>query len=413
MKTLYRLLKLSACFSVLIFAACSSGDGGDSSSTSRAVDSDSTTPTGTETTLSGVVADGYLRDARVFLDRNGNRSYDNGEPTVQSGVGGLYSFAVNPGEGDLYPVVVEVIAGQTVDEDTGIPVTEGYLMESPPGHWEFISPLTTLVKIERDKNPSLSEQQAVLNVRSQLGVADEVPIFSDYLDTQALTGLLAEEYSRTHRAAQVVANLMGLLRTEILLNLGGQIAAEEQVLVAYIISDQIQEQAEMIKQALDDERNLGVSIETTTLVSSVSAEINTGALNADLLAFYQQRIDQGLEYWDMQPPQLLTQYPPPGDNAPVNAVVSVVFDELLDETLLNSETINVSGPGGSISGQLNFDAEQKTLSFVPDQVLLPFSDYQITLSGHLADSLGNPLGEDVSWTFATIFDQTPPLLPDF
>lgn len=412
MKTLHTLLKLSVCFSVLILAACSSGDGGDSNSTSRAVDSDSL-PTGTETTLSGVVADGYLRDARVFLDRNGNRIYDNGEPTAQSGAGGYYSFDVNPGEGDLYPVVVEVVAGQTVDEDTGIPVTEGYLMESPPGHWGFVSPLTTLVKIERDKNPTLSEQQAVLNVCSQLGVADAVPVFSDYLDTQTITGPLAEEYSRTHKAAQVIADLMGRLRTDILLNLGGQIAVEEQVLVAYIISDQILAQAEMIKQALDDERNLGVPIETTTLVSSVNAEINTDTLDAGLLVFYQQRIDQGLDYWDMQPPQLLSQYPPPGDNAPIDAVVSVSFDELLDETLLHSEIINVSGPGGDISGQLVFDAEQKTLSFVPDQVLLPFSDYQITLSGQLTDSLGNPLGEDVIWTFATIFDQTPPPLPDF
>lgn len=412
MKTSYKFLKLSLCFFLLTLAACSGGGGGDSDSTSRAADTELSS-TGTETTLTGVVADGYLKNARVFLDRNENHAYDNGEPTTFSGPGGHYSLTVNPGEGELYPVVVDVIAGETVDEDTGAPVTQGYLLESPPGRWAFISPLTSLVKIEQDKNPSLTEQQAVLNVRSQLGVSDDVPLFSDYLDTEGIAESFIEEYSRTHKAAQVVARLMGMLRNEILINLGGQVAVNEQALIAYMISDQIMGQAGMIEQAFNAERNLGSLVDPIALVSAVSAEIDTASLDADLLVVYQQRIDLGLDYWDMQAPRLVNQHPLPGDNAPVTAVVSVTFDEALDETLLNGGSLTLSGAEGNISGQLSFDAEQKKLTFVPDQVLLPFSDYRVTLSGQLADSLGNPLGEDVSWNFVTIFDQTPPPLPEF
>ncbi|MCW8860081.1 MAG: Ig-like domain-containing protein [Deltaproteobacteria bacterium] len=415
MKTLLHTgAKVILCFSVVVLAACSSGGGGDSSTTSRAViNSSEDVGTASLTTLSGNVADGYLRDARVFLDRNGNRLYDNGEPTAQSGNGGLYSLEVNPGEGELYPVIVEVIAGQTVDEDTGVPVADSYLMEAPPGHWEFVSPITTLVKIERDKNLLFTEQQALLSVRSQFGIADEASLFTDYLATSGMAGPLLEEYGRTHKAARVIAHLLGRLRSEILLNLGGQIADGEQALVAYMISDQILGQAGIVKQALDDERNLGTTVDVVALTSAAMAEINIANLDADLLLLYQQRLDQNLEFWDMQPPQLLSQSPPPNDSAPVDAIVAMTFDELLDETLLSSSLIELSGPYGAVAGNLDYNAEQKLLSFTPSNWLLPFSTYQVTLSGQLSDSLGNHLVDDISWSFATIFDKTPPPLPDF
>ncbi len=125
-----KIISLFACLSLLLLSACGGGGGGDSSATSRAADDGSTA---TLTTLTGTVADGYLRDARVFLDRNNNRIYDNGEPTAQSTTGGVYTLNVSPGEGELFPVVVQVIAGQTVDEDTGTSVVNSYLLESLPG----------------------------------------------------------------------------------------------------------------------------------------------------------------------------------------------------------------------------------------------------------------------------------------
>ena len=409
-KALKLFTQYSICFVTLTLMACSAENGGDSSGTSRTVDS---VTTSSVTTLSGVIADGYLSSARVFLDRNGNRLYDNGEPSAQSGSGGIYSLQVNPGEGDLYPVVAEVIGGQTVDEDSGMPVTNSFLLEAPPGHWAFISPLTTLVKIERDKNPSFTEQQAVLSIRSHLGLSDDISLFTDYLKIGGLSASMVEEYSRTHKAAQVAAHFMGYLRNGILQNLGGQIADEEQILVAYMVSDQIFAHADIIKQALDDERNSGVVANVQTLESVISTETNLEILNADLLALYQQRLDQNLEFWDMQPPQLLSRSPSPGGSAPVDAVVTVSFDELLDETLLGSNVIGLAGPDGMVSGSISYDADQKTLTFVPSQFLMPYSQYQVILSAGLADSLGNPLGEEMTWDFATIFDKTPPPLPDF
>ncbi len=399
-----------ALFALLaLLSACDGGSGGDPNATSRAADDGSSALT----SLTGTVADGYLTDARVFLDRNGNRVYDNGEPMAQSTAGGGYTLEVNPGEGELYPVVVEVVAGQTIDEDTGGPVANSYLLETLPGRWEFVSPLTTLVKLERDKNPSLTEQQAEIAVRSQLGIADSVSLFTDYITPGSVDPVLAAEYNRAHSAAQVIANIMGSLRANISHNLGGQIADVEQLLVAYMVSDQVLGQATLIEQALNDERNQSSMFDVSALTVAIIAEINTDGLDVDLLALYEQRVEQNLETWDMQPPQIQSQFPSADDAASVDVIVSILFDEPLDETLLTSGIVELSGPNGLVSGILDYDVDHTRLTFTPSQLLLPFSNYQITVNEVLADTLGNPLGEDISWMFTTIFDQTPPLLPDF
>lgn len=400
-----------ALFALLsLLSACGGGGGGDSSSTSRTADDGTAS---TVTTLTGTVADGYLRGAQVFLDRNNNRVYDNGEPMALSTAGGVYTLEVNPGEGELYPVIAQVVGGQTIDEDTGVAVDNGYLLESLPGRWEFISPLTTLVRLEFDRNPTLSEQQAEIAVRSQFAVADTVSLFTDYIEPGNVDETLAAEFNRAHRVAQVVANIMGSVRASIAQNLGGQIATAEQLLVAYMVADQIAWQAPLIEQALNDERNQSVEFNVATLTGDINAEIDFDGLDADLLVLYEQRVEQGFETWDMQPPQVQSQFPPANDTASIDAIVSVLFDEPLDETLLINGIVELTGPNGLVSGSLGYDSEHTRLIFTPDQLLLPFSNYQVIVKKVLADTLGNPLEEDIDWMFTTIFDQTPPPLPDF
>ncbi len=395
---------------ISLLTACGGEEGGGSSDSSRTADTGGVSPS---TTLSGTVADGYLTGAQVFLDRNGNRIHDNGEPLTVSTAGGVYTLDVNPGEGELYSVVVRVIAGQTIDEDTGLPVTHSYVLESLPGAWEFISPLTTLVRLERDKNPSYSDLQSEIEIRSKLGIADTVSLFSDYLADDSVDAALADEFGRAHRVAQIVARLMGTLRSRITQNIGGQITDSEQPLVAYLISDQILWQAQLIEYALAAERNQGLVLDVNVVTDAVSAEINLSYLDSDLLSLYGQRVVQNLETWDMQAPQIQSSYPPAGDSSSVDVRVTVAFDELLDETLLNDGIVALSGPNGLVSGRLDYAVDEKRLTFTPDQLLLPFSNYQVSVSALLADTLGNSLVDDVTWTFTTIFDQAPPALPDF
>ena len=401
---LFALLILS------LLSACSSGDGESSNGTSKAASGESSA---TETTLTGVVADGYLKDAKVFLDRNENRVYDNGEPLSQSAVGGIFSLDVNPGEGELYPVVAQIIAGETIDEDSGAAIVNEYFLESLPGRWEFISPLTTLVKLECDKNPSFSPLQAEIEIRTRFGLDDSISLFVDYIAVANEEAVGAEEYGRAHRAAQVAANIMGSLRASLSQNLNGQIADTEQVIAAYMISDQILGQASLLKVAFDKERNQVEVMEVSSVTDAILDTSDTENLNADLLFRYQQRLEQDFATWDMQAPQLQTQSPPAGDTASVDTIISIIFDEDLDETLLVDGVMTLSGPNGVVSGNLDSDAEHNQLNFIPSQLLVPFSQYQVRVEGTLADILGNPLGADIIWEFTTTFDQTPPPLPVF
>lgn len=400
---LFALLMLS------LLSACSSG-GDSSNGTSKAASAESSA---TAATLTGVVADGYLKNAKVFLDRNKNRVYDNGEPLTQSTVGGIFSLDVNPGEGELYPVVVQIVAGETIDEDSGGTIVNNYFLESLPGRWQFISPLTTLVKLECDKNPSFSPLQAEIAIRTRLGLDDSISLFADYIAPANGEAVVAEEYGRAHRAAQVAAKIMGSLRASLLQNLNGQIDDTEQVVAAYMISDQILGQASLIKVAFDNERNQVEVMDVSSVTDAILDASDTESLNADLLFRYQQRLEQDFATWDMQAPQLQSQSPAVGDTASVDAIISIVFDEDLDETLLVEGVITLLGPNGAVSGSLDYDVEHARLSFIPSQLLVPFSHYQVVVGGALADLLGNPLGEDITWGFTTTFDQTPPPLPVF
>jgi len=203
------------------------------------------------------------------------------------------------------------------------------------------------------------------------------------------------------------------LRSSISQNLGGVIEAPEQRLVSYMVGDQILWQGELIKEAFNNERNLGSVVDVASLTSVIADGINTANLDVTSLALYQLRVEQNFDTWDMFPPQVQSQSPPAGDTASIGTAISLSFDELLDETLLDDNTIELTGPNGLVSGSLDYDPEHISLTFTPSQLLIPFSTYQVTVSGGLADILGNSLGANVTWTFTTIFDQMPPSLPDF
>lgn len=391
-----------------LLTACEGGGGGGSSPAATEVIPESSQPAAA--TLSGTVADGYLAGARVFLDRNGNRRYDSGEPMEMSAAGGVFTLSINSGEGARYSVVAEVIAGQTIDEDTGQPVTDSYLLEAPAGQWQFVSPLTTLVHLEKQKNPTMSLQRAELNVKNKLGIADDISLFEDYLApaTDQVT-----EARRTHKAAQVVASLMGVMRGEITNNLGDQIAQDEQQLVAYMVSDEILRHGDIIAEALYAERNMSQAANVTNLTATIRGKVDPARLNRPTLERSEERVEQNLETWDMEPPRIKQQNIADGAIVSVDTLVTVIFDKEIDPATISTNAISLRRSGSYISGVVDYDAELQRLRFTPNQMLFPDSNYQVIVSGQLADHLGNQIGTDLGWQFSTLFDLTPPDLVDF
>lgn len=122
----------------------------------------------------GKVIDGYLNNARVWLDMDGDSQYtpgplvielangsevtlDSGEPTAMSGSGGRFTMDISelvldPSEGpDLdprdYPLYAVALPGKTLEETRSgeVPVASAYLMSAPHGV-RNITPLTTLAR---------------------------------------------------------------------------------------------------------------------------------------------------------------------------------------------------------------------------------------------------------------------------
>lgn len=385
-----KLIKISILsFAALALAACGSG-GGEAPATLS--------------TISGQVADGYLVNARVFLDRDGDRLLDADEPWTLSGTGGVYTLDVAQGEGMRHPVVVEAIAGQTTDEDLpGETIQAGYVLMAPAGEWDFISPLTTLVKVEMDKNPSISKGAAASRIRARLGLAGGVNLFDDYLSGAGL------DAGRTHDAARMVAGLMGDLQTAIESNVGATEAEARKAALLLLISDQLEESSAAIAQAIPSAGD-PASIETAE--KDILSGIDTASFDLVLLDRYGERLRQGNPVWDMRPPQLTNQVPPTAGSASVDGVISLRFDEALDPNSISNEALKLIGANGPVPGTVSYDPALKQLSFTPDQLLTAYSSYRVELAG-LADQAGNPMQKVLSWNFSTIFDQQPPALPQF
>ncbi len=176
-------------------AGCGGGSGSGSSAAGSSV-------------VSGIVADGYLRNAEVFLDMNGNYQWDAGEPKTVSGQGGAYNLNVPPELVGKYPVVVRPIAGQTVDEDhPSSPISKSYVLSSPAAHTDFISPMSTLIQQKLAGNPGMTMVDAMTQLRSQLNLPVGVNMLGNYVaGTQS--GPNTASYQTMYQVATQMAELM-------------------------------------------------------------------------------------------------------------------------------------------------------------------------------------------------------------
>ncbi|BCA78754.1 lipocalin family protein [Desulfuromonas sp. AOP6] len=155
----------------------------------------------TTSTVSGVVADGYLVGATVFLDKNGNMKLDEGEPTAKTLEGGKYTL-----EGtdlDKHPIIVLVTAG-TIDEDSPTtPIENPYVLAAPAGKPAFISPVTTLVQSAIMKGQTLANAEA--SVQAAIGKDSATALYADYIEG-ADTVL--------HTVAQKIAETFAMVQTD-------------------------------------------------------------------------------------------------------------------------------------------------------------------------------------------------------
>ncbi len=151
-------------------SGCGGGGGGDKAVTS----------------MTATAIDGYLQNALVWLDVNGDGLPDTtNEPNARTGTDGKATLDVsavtNPGQ---YRLLVKAIANETVDLERGT-VTRDYTMSAPAGV-SVVTPLSTLVDLKMQQDPSLTRAAATSAVASDLGV-DNVGLLGDFIASNQTT----------------------------------------------------------------------------------------------------------------------------------------------------------------------------------------------------------------------------------
>lgn len=164
------------------------------------------------TPVTGAVADGYLQNATVFLDRNSNYQLDQGEPSTTTDQNGAYVLSIAAGEVGRYPVVAVAVKGQTIDKDTGLAVTGSYVLCLPGAAISgtvsnFISPMSTLIREKMAANPGLSLAEAITQLRNQLNLPVGINVLGDYI-AGGTTGLHGSQYQTMHQVARQMTSLM-------------------------------------------------------------------------------------------------------------------------------------------------------------------------------------------------------------
>jgi hypothetical protein len=102
------------------------------------------------------------------------------------------------------PVIAEVVAGVTTDED-GTTISGDYVLSTPPGE-TTVNPITTMVQSTMESNPNISKDEAEEALKTNLGLTDpgSVDLFEDYVALEA-TG---NDYEKIHHIAQVTADVL-------------------------------------------------------------------------------------------------------------------------------------------------------------------------------------------------------------
>lgn len=104
-------------------------------------------------------------------------------------------------------------------------------------------------------------------------------------------------------------------------------------------------------------------------------------------------------------PQRVTSVSPATGSTGVqtSAVIKINFNADMDASSITSETLQVVGPNGAVSGIVSVD-DPRTATFTPMAPLLPQANYSTTLAAGIKEASGQTLGSSYSWNFTTGID---------
>jgi RNase P/RNase MRP subunit p29 len=187
---------LLTAISLFVLTSCGGGGGGGGAPAGGAP---------AASNFNGVAVDGYLYQARAFLDLNGNGQYDNGEPTATTDANGGFTLSATQDQINSHSVVVTAIAGTTIDQDNpNTPLTSGMTLVAPAGNPSVVSPLTTQVSAKMAGGLSLADAKS--SVQTELGLAN-IDVMKNFVAEKATNAAYADAHKVAASVAEVLKNI--------------------------------------------------------------------------------------------------------------------------------------------------------------------------------------------------------------
>ena len=145
--------------------------------------------------ISGIALDGYLHKAKVCLDKNGNAMCDSADGDIATtDAKGQFQLDVDDDVAQ-YKVLVEAVAGITVDMDTPNQAIEsGFTLEVPSNNSDVVSPVTSLIA-SVSKSSGISFDDATELVANDLGI-DKSLALGDYSASNSVKGREVHMFAR-------------------------------------------------------------------------------------------------------------------------------------------------------------------------------------------------------------------------
>lgn len=329
MTSIYKA-KLSAITAAILLSACGGG-GSDTTQTEVPTSPPTTQPDPTAHVVS--VIDGYLANAVVYADRNGDGIANDDEQLGVTNINGQIEVP----ETDLeFPLIAKIIAGETSDADQVGNVNMSYVMVAAPGS-SVITPFTTLA-VESDQ--SLEELAAELNLPSAL-------VAGDYVAEKSNDGMAADAI-KAHAVARSFANEIALLKE----SGSSHIAALKDKSDALITAlDEI-----INEQGIDGIENITVRVDEAgaTKVYTNTAELGDYLLSQDKWSIASAKVTT-VEYEGVQTVAFdgskITLFDASGNerfdsNYTVDGIKLIVDGESGDNFILVASEFAVTQPGG-------------------------------------------------------------------
>ncbi|MCY9870467.1 hypothetical protein [Vibrio barjaei] len=245
---------------VIALSGCNGGGG----------DDDVSAGDNTET-ITGFAADGYLQGATVCLDKNFNSFCDPNEVSANTDSDGRFVLEVSESDAQQYPIVA-MVTPSVIDQDTSNFVVNAYTLVSPPGYFEFVSPMTTLIALNSAGYTAESIASSADEIRRSMGLSDEVDLFSDFI-AMSKGEQSKDEYQTIYRSSQLVARVLGEnLKVFNNGNANGDIDSDK-LLVAF---DSVKQQMDSIVEMTDSEQ-----FDPDAVIAIKRDEWNKGILNVN------------------------------------------------------------------------------------------------------------------------------------